>query len=155
MSIEIAEVDERICAALAARAARATFGYTFQPPELWDVVACWLRRQGAVLKTEHLVFAASICIGLHEVVIEFTDPGDAVLVMTPLFPPLLEAIEGDPAAPTHRRVLRCPLCVESAGSDSQYGFDLDLLSKLLREEQVWIGEEASALGAIRLGDTLF
>jgi bifunctional pyridoxal-dependent enzyme with beta-cystathionase and maltose regulon repressor activities len=77
----------RIQRALMERAAHPTFGYTIQPHEAWAEAGRWLvKQQGWPYAPDpsSFVFAASAVTGFCTVLESLTEPGDSVVVMTPL-----------------------------------------------------------------------
>mmetsp|Transcript_150205 Transcript_150205/g.482709 ORF Transcript_150205/g.482709 Transcript_150205/m.482709 type:complete len:369 (+) Transcript_150205:249-1355(+) len=84
-----------ISQALKRRIEHSTFGYTFQPSEMWAAVQTWLLEEhGWQVNEEMFVFCASVVTAVAACLWAFTSPDDAVLVMTPLYEPLQKAVEG-------------------------------------------------------------
>jgi bifunctional pyridoxal-dependent enzyme with beta-cystathionase and maltose regulon repressor activities len=88
-------IDAKIHEAILARAAHPTFGYTIQPPELWAAVADWLRTEhGWTVLPEQFVFTGNLVTATVNAIKAFTDPGDAVAVVRPLYTPLQDLVTG-------------------------------------------------------------
>lgn len=91
-----------IVRALRRRCEHPTFGYTFQPSDMWVVVQRWLLHEhGWDVPAEAFVWCPSVVTATAATLWAFTSPGDAVLVMTPLYQPLQAAVAAS------GRVLRC------------------------------------------------
>lgn len=85
----------RIRRAIMDRAQHPTFGYTIQPREIWSLVGKWMvERQGhpSAPDPDSFVFSASVVTSFWNVLEACTAPGDRVLLMTPLYAPLQEAV---------------------------------------------------------------
>jgi cystathionine beta-lyase len=123
-----------VCEALARRCEHRTFGYTYQPELIWQRVRTWMvQRQGWTRPPppEAFVFSASVVTSFANVLEALTEPGDGVLVMTPLYAPLQDAVRG-----TGRRLERLSLSPGASGH-----LELDVPSRL---------EPLLAAGRIRL-----
>lgn len=110
----------RICAAMRERCDHPTFGYTYQPEELWRAVGRWLvEHQGwqVAPPPSSFVFSASAVSSFVSLVRAFTAVGDSVLVMTPLYAPLQDAVAGE-----GRKLVRCPLRLDA---DGRYHMDVE------------------------------
>jgi len=84
-----------IVAALRRRTEHPTFGYTYQPGEIWRLVQRWLLEEHAwQVATDAFVFCASVVTAAAAALWAFTEPGDAVLLLTPLYEPLQKVVEG-------------------------------------------------------------
>lgn len=115
LKLWLADMDlpgcDAIRAALERRASHPTYGYTYQPPQLWNAVARWLREQHDWdVPIDSLVFTPSVVTGFATALAAYTQPGDRVLVMTPLYEPLQAAVTG------MGRVLVCFALREEGGA---------------------------------------
>lgn len=91
----VADMDfpapEPVIAALRARVEHGIFGYAGEPPELRDVLTGWLaRRFGWHVAPEALVIVPGVVSGFNIACRALTQPGDGVLVQTPVYPPILD-----------------------------------------------------------------
>jgi cystathionine beta-lyase len=78
--------------ALEARAAHGVFGYSLVPDSLVQAIATHLQgRYGWRIEPEWLVWLPSVVPGLNLACSAFAAPGEAVLTITPAYPPFLEA----------------------------------------------------------------
>jgi cysteine-S-conjugate beta-lyase len=96
--------------ALQERAAHGVFGYTLVGQSLRDAIRDWLRaRYGWRIDGEWLVWLPGVVPGLGLMCLAFAEPGEAVMTVTPAYPPFLEA---PPAR--GRRVIAVP-AIETLG----------------------------------------
>ena len=122
-----------IQSAIAERAQHPTFGYTIQPTELWRRVARWWdQRHGwRGLEPEDFVFTSNLIsstvIGLRA----FTQRGDVVVALLPLYHPLQEAVTG-----SGRKLVRVFLkLVRRASPEQRYDIDFDALRAAIADHQ--------------------
>jgi cysteine-S-conjugate beta-lyase len=81
-----------VVAALCERAAHGVFGYSLVPDSLIEAItAHLLARYGWRIAPEWLVWLPSVVPGLNLACRAFAGPGEAVLTVTPVYPPFLEA----------------------------------------------------------------
>ena len=116
LALWVADMDlpccERIRLALSKRCEHPTFGYTYLPSVAWAHTARWLtEHQGwtASLDDSNFIFATSVVTAFYNLIHVFTAPADKVLVFTPLYGPLQEAIVG-----CKRTLVRLPLTLEAS-----------------------------------------
>lgn len=83
--------------ALIARAMHPDFGYTLKPNGLWRVVGDWLvrhQRWDAAPKDESFVWSATVVSAASTALRTLTEPGEGVLIMTPLYGSLQNIVDG-------------------------------------------------------------
>ncbi len=81
-----------VVAALRARAAHGVFGYALVPDSLVDAIRAHLvARYGWLIEPEWLVWLPSVVPGLNLACRAFAGLGEAVMTVTPVYPPFLEA----------------------------------------------------------------
>lgn len=81
------------------------FGYTRTPREYIAAFQRWMqRRHGVDIPAAWVVDADSVLGAMHRMIRAFTRPGDGIVVLTPAYPPFLDAPE-----PLNRRRLDCPM----------------------------------------------
>jgi cysteine-S-conjugate beta-lyase len=82
----------RVVEALESRAAHSVFGYSLVPDSLVEAIVTHLeRRYGWRIEGEWIVWLPSVVPGLNLACDAFAAPGEAVLSITPVYPPFLEA----------------------------------------------------------------
>jgi len=78
--------------ALRARAEHGVFGYSLVPDSLVEAIIVHLeRRYGWRIERDWIVWLPSVVPGLNLACDAFAAPGEAVLAITPVYPPFLEA----------------------------------------------------------------
>ncbi len=109
--------------AVARRAAHGAYGYVLVPESFWESAITWLRkRHGWEVDRRWLARSPGVVPALSLCVNAFTQPGDSVIVQTPVYYPFFRAVEHN-----GRRLVRNPLVVVGG----QYRMDLaDLERKI-------------------------
>ena len=92
----VADVDfvspEPVVRALSERAAQGVFGYPVEDPELRPLIVDRLRRlYGWTVSLEAIVLLPGVVPGFNLACRAFTQPGDGLLIQTPVYPPILWA----------------------------------------------------------------
>jgi len=126
----VADMDfpapEPVIAALQRRVEHGIFGYGIEPPELRPLLVERLQRlYGWTVAPEALLFLPGIVTGFNQAVRAVTQPGDGVLVNTPVYHPMLWAPENaDCALQTVELTCR---------SDGSYELDYESFEASIRE----------------------
>lgn len=94
----VADMDfrspEPVIEALKARVEHGVFGYGWPPKALKGAIQAHLmRRQGWDVAEEALDFISGVVTGFNHAIYSLTEPGDKVLIQTPVYPPFLAAPE--------------------------------------------------------------
>lgn len=105
----VADMDFRapsfVMEAIRKRAWHEVLGYSFGNDSYWHAVTWWLdHRYHIAAKREELHFIPGIVSGIAYALQAFTQPGDGVLVTTPVYPPFLNLPQN-----SGRRLTCCPL----------------------------------------------
>lgn len=80
--------------AIRERANHPVFGYTLITPDFYDAVAGWLKTShNWDVPAEWIVCSPGIVPALSMSVMVYTDPGDKVLLQSPVYPPFFSSIE--------------------------------------------------------------
>lgn len=153
----VADMDLRtppfVIEALRRRLEHEVLGYTFACEEWYTSIINWLQqRHGWTVTREMLTFTPGIVRGLAFAIQCFTEPGDKVMVMPPVYHPFFLVTEHN-----HREVVYSPLVLR----DGQYHIDFDRFAadvkgcKLLILSnphnpggRVWTKEELEKIAAI-------
>lgn len=130
-------------------------GYTGPTEEYFDAVCGWMKRRNDWnIKKEEIVSTHGVVTVLAVSVLAYTDPGDGVITMPPVYYPFRMTIEHN-----NRKNVECPLI----NTNETYTIDFDLFEKLCAEEKnkmfifcnphnpvgrVWTEDEIAKLGAI-------
>ena len=111
--------------AIGERLKHPILGYTFRSDRFAGSVASWLdRRHGWRVETDTIGFSPGIVPALNMCVMEFTDPGDRVVVQPPVYFPFFSAVSN------HGRELIYNQLVKR---DGRYEMDFDHLEGLFKE----------------------
>lgn len=157
----VADLDFPCCSkiqqALMERCRHPTFGYTTVPRELRSAAATWLLQQhGWIVDPDAFVFSASAVASYVACLRAFSSAGDGVLIMTPLYAPLQDAISREGRQPIRHKL---------RADGGVYRFDLTTLRAQLRDRgsrvrivvlcnphnpggTVWTREDLTGLGAL-------
>lgn len=105
------------------RSKHGIFGYTVLDNNVKDAIANWLeRRHNWSIQTDWLTFSPGVVASLHMAVQAFTEPGDKVLIQTPVYTPFYNVIKKH-----DRKIVKNPLVQK----DNYYHIDFaDLEEKL-------------------------
>jgi cystathionine beta-lyase len=119
IALSVADMDiecsPAIRDAVARRAAEGLFGYTDLPPDHVDLPVEWLgRRHGWSVPREHIVAAHRIVQVVALILGAHTRPGDGIVLFTPSYSPLENAI-----GLNQREAVRVPLI------QTPHGYELD------------------------------
>lgn len=144
--------------ALAERARHGIFGYSESQTPYFEIVRDWMKRhhdwevkEPWLIKTPGVVFALAMAVKAY------TEPGDGVLIQSPVYYPFSEVIEDN-----GRRIVSNTLVL---GEDHKYHIDFEDFERQIKENQiklfflcnphnpvgrVWTTEELARLGDICL-----
>lgn len=94
----VADMDiaapKRLLDVMRARLDHGVLGYTDLPGEYKALAADWMeKRYGCRVKEEWVLFSPRINMALNMAVDTFTEPGDGIIVNTPAYPALTNAVE--------------------------------------------------------------
>lgn len=106
------------------------YGYSLPPVGCAQAAADWqLRRHGFKAQADWAVFTAGIDAALAACVCAFTDPGDAVLIQTPIYAPFFETAEKN-----GRRILENPMRLVNG----RYEPDFEDFARKAKEAKIWM-----------------
>ncbi len=109
--------------ALLERARHGVFGYVERPAAFHEAIAGWFaRRHGFMVRPEHIVNSPGVVPALHLIVRAFTNPGDRVLIQTPVYPPFMRVAQADGREVVYNQLVRGP---------GGYEMDFDALKRQL------------------------
>ncbi len=123
MELPTAEPIQR---AIIARARHPAYGYTYQPDAIWQLVSAWLSsRHGWQIQPSCFVFSPCIVTSFCGLIRALTQPSEGVLVMTPLYAPLQEAVHR-----TGRQLVRHELMLDARTGRFEMGVEERLVRLL-------------------------
>lgn len=122
------ETPDFIREAIALRMAHPVYGYSIASKEYWDSIICWERdRHGWDISARELTFIPGIVRGISFVIQRFTEPGDKVLVLPPVYMPFLNLPRDN-----GRKLVYSPLIPDPVSG--MYKIDFQGFEKVCREE---------------------
>ena len=91
--------------ALIKRAEHGIYGYTFTDSKVRDSIVHWIKKRfDWDVNEDWLSFSPGVVTTLHMAIQTFTNPGDNVLIQTPVYPPFYHSIESH-----GRNIIKNPL----------------------------------------------
>lgn len=130
----VADMDWRspdfVLDALRQRLEHPVLGYTMPSEGYWQAVTTWLAKHYGIHTTrESLHFIPGIVAGISYALLALTEPGDRVLVTTPVYPPFLNVPQGcgrEVVCSPLKMVRRQPACGTGTQAASlRYRFEID------------------------------
>jgi cystathionine beta-lyase len=94
----IADMDFRspqeVIDTIVERAKFGSYGYTIKDDALYEVVMQWVeRRYNWTIEKDWIVFSPGVIPGFNIAIQSLTDPGDGIIVQTPVYYPFMEAAD--------------------------------------------------------------
>lgn len=128
----VADMDfkaaEPIREAVLAYAKTGLYGYTIKPEGYDEAVLNWLQKRHKITaEAQMLVQTPGVVFGLATAVRAYTQPGDGVMIQTPVYPPFHAVIRNN-----HRQIVENPLI----NKDGYYTIDFADMENKIREHQV-------------------
>lgn len=148
-------VAPEIVQALEQRVAHSIFGYSCAPESFFEAMMAWYqRRHQWNIHRDWIRLTPGVVPALHYSVQAYTNPGDKVVVLTPLYHQFFRAIEL-----CDRKMVQCPLIIRN----HRYEIDFDDLNQKLSDAKlllfcsphnpigrVWTAEELQRVGELCL-----
>ena len=153
-------VAKPIVEALKRRTEHPVFGYTFPSDDYFEAVIGWMdRRHNWKIKKEWITYTPGVVPALSFAVKAFTEPGDKVIIQSPVYHPFYSTIEKN-----GREIVKNPLKFE----DGKYYMDYEDLEKKIDSKtkllilcsphnpvgRVWKKEELKKLADICLKNNI-
>lgn len=112
-----------VLSALAAKVEHGVLGYPLEPDSLYEAIMDWEKeRHGFEFPKEAIHWSPGVVSGLAFCLTEFTNPGDGVIIQTPVYHPFYSVIEK-----AGRRLVKNPL----KRVNGRYTFDLEQLESVI------------------------
>lgn len=127
LSMWVADMDFKtapeILQALHQRIDHGIFGYTEAGESYYQSVCSWMKKRFCMeIQPEWIVKTSGVVFAMAAAVQAYTEPGDAVLIQTPVYPPFRNTVEN-----LHREVVENPLRLCGDHYEMDFG---DLENKL-------------------------
>ena len=121
----VADMDFRspdfVLEAIRKRCEHEVLGYTMPSNGYWQAVTAWLQKHYNIQTTkENLHFIPGIVAGISYALLCLTQPGDKVLVTTPIYPPFLNLPKD-----SGRALVCSPLKIVMSDRDQRSRFEID------------------------------
>jgi len=148
------EPPQEVKDAILARARQGVYGYTIRPDAYFEAICGWMRRRhGWEVRREWIVPVPGVVPALSLCVYAFTEPGDKVIIQTPVYYPFFDVIRMN-----GRTIVENPLVLR----EGRYEMDFARLERQAAEGakmiilcsphnpggRVWSREELKKLGDI-------
>lgn len=115
------EPPQEVIDAIVARAQEGVYGYTIRTDRYYEAVSGWLaRRHQWQVDKEWITSSPGVVPALSMMVLCFTEPGDGVILQSPVYYPFYDVIRMN-----DRQVVDNPLLLQ----DGKYEIDFDLLEQ--------------------------
>ncbi len=122
------ECPQPIIDAIQQRSNHGIYGYTLVKPDYYDAIIQWYQiRHNIKFSREEILYSTGVIFSLLNVIQYFTNVGDEILIFTPIYRPLAEAVT-DQA----RKLIMVPLSLE----DRTYRMDLDQIESVLQTHSI-------------------
>ncbi len=127
----VADMDFQTCPAvlqaLRKRVDHGAFGYSVVPDSFHEAFGAWERQYGYEPPKDVIRFSAGVVTMLYRLVRCFTEPGDSVLILTPVYYPFRKAIEENG---------RTAVQVDLQEEGSRFVIDYEAVERAVAERQV-------------------
>ena len=77
--------------ALLKRMQHPILGYTLASQQTYQAVVNWHAQKGLICSNHHIEFTHNVANGFHMAIQAYSNPGDTILVQSPVYPPFLKA----------------------------------------------------------------
>ena len=122
------KVDSHIEAALKEYIETAAYGYYIAPDSYYDAFIDWEKAEhGLSAERDWIRYSPGVVSGFHIAVQVLTQPGDAVIVTTPVYYPFMHAVSNNG---------RKLICSELINKDSRYYVDFEDFERKIEENPV-------------------
>ncbi|MDY0151556.1 MAG: PatB family C-S lyase [Candidatus Cloacimonas sp.] len=134
LSLWVADMDfavsDEIQSALAERLKHPVFGYNLRMDDFSAAIESWQQKRFSwKISKDWLVAVPGIVPGISLAVLTLTNPGDGILIQTPVYRPFYDAVSD------HERTL---LCSPLINQDGHYTIDWDDFEAKLRQAKLFI-----------------
>jgi cystathionine beta-lyase len=117
--------------ALRRRLEHEILGYQIRPESFYKSVSSWLQQRGWQINTQNICFSPGVVPAINFAVNAFTNPGDRILINTPVYHPFMYAVNN------HGRTLVKSSLINSGNGYYTVDFD-DFESKLADGAKMFI-----------------
>ena len=147
----VADMDFRsphfVIDAIAKRLTHPVLGYTLRPDSYFEAIIGWVkRRNGWSIERDWIAHCPGVVPGLNVAVLAYTNPGDRIVIQTPVYPPFFDAINHN-----GRMLVENPLKV----ANKRFSIDFeDLDQKLAGAKAIILSNPHNPVGRVFEEDEL-
>jgi cystathionine beta-lyase len=147
----VADMDFRsphfVIDAIAKRLTHPVLGYTLRPDSYFEAIIGWVkRRNGWSIERDWIAHCPGVVPGLNVAVLAYTNPGDRIVIQTPVYPPFFDAINHN-----GRTLVENPLKV----ANGRFSIDFeDLDQKLAGAKAIILSNPHNPVGRVFEEDEL-
>ncbi|KLO22570.1 cystathionine beta-lyase [Marinitoga sp. 1197] len=124
------EAPKEVIHALNERIEHGVYGYTFEPVDLKDNIINWLKyKHNWEIKKDWLLSMHGVIPALNFSIQLYTNPGDNILIQTPVYPPFMSSIKNN-----NRKLLINELKLEN----NHYEIDFDDFERKTKNAKMFI-----------------
>jgi cystathionine beta-lyase len=149
-----------ILEALKQRLQHPLLGYTTTPDPVYQAIIDWQAHHDYHIIKSQILFTHNVANGFYMAVSAFSQPGNTVLVQSPIYPPFLKA-----PAQNNRHLVEAPLVLDRQQATQRYEIDFVAFEQVIIEQKVrlflfcnpqnpsgrvWLRDELEQLAAICL-----
>lgn len=121
------KVPDFVSNAIIERANHELYGYPYIKKDFKTVTKQWLkRRHNLNIEESQILYAMGVIPALIYAIDEFTNPGDKIIINTPIYPPIVKAIENN------GRIVSSTSFIEN---DSSYSINFDEMKMLASDSK--------------------
>ncbi|WP_048000397.1 MalY/PatB family protein [Lactiplantibacillus herbarum] len=122
------KVPEAVTQALMDRVTHGVYGYSFTPDSYGQALIDWEQsRHGMTLQKDWLRFGSGVVNSLYALVNILTNPGDGVLILTPVYYPFFNAVRDN-----HRQLVTSEL----VNDQGHYTIDFEDVERQIKNNEV-------------------
>jgi len=133
--------------AIIQRAQHAVYGYTYRSEGYYSSIINWMQsHHGWAIERDWILFSPGVVPVLYMATLAFTNPGDTVLIQTPVYPPFYDAV-----LKNNRQLVFNPLIQNG----NRYEIDFkDLDQKLAGSKMMFLSNPHNPVGRVWTKDEL-
>lgn len=122
------KTSEKIIAAISKRLEHGVFGYSFVPDDYYQIFSQWMNTHHRFpIEKEWVRFSPGVVPAIYWMINAFTNPGDACLVLTPVYYPFHNAVND-----TNRQLVT----VDLINDNGYYTMDYNAIEQAIINHQV-------------------
>ncbi|WP_371367589.1 Cystathionine beta-lyase PatB [Sporomusa rhizae] len=122
------QTSEKVIEAMVERCRHGVFGYSYIPDDYFKAFSHWMeKRHGFPIEKEWVRFSTGVVTTLYWMINAFTKPGDACMILTPVYYPFHNAVKD-----TKRKLIT----VDLVNNNGYFTIDFAAVEKAIIENEV-------------------